>query len=103
MQFKKKKLLYVFRKSSPKLDKRNSCPDAYGALNDSIARSMTMGSIAGYMMPQERVQPLAMDEKSQSTTSLEYQNRFMAMLQPDIYGLVKKLYNISTFIRYYEI
>lgn len=76
----------ISRKNSPKLEKRKSCPDAYGALNDSIARSMTMDSLNSYTMPQERVQPLASEDKSLSTSSLEYQNKFLGSLNQDLYS-----------------
>lgn len=78
-----------FRKNSPKLEKRKSCPDAYGAMNDSIARSMTMDSLNSYTMPQERVQPLASEDKSLSTSSLEYQNKFLGCLNQDLYRFAK--------------
>lgn len=76
----------ISRKNSPKLEKRKSCPDAYGAVNNSIVRSMTMDSISSFMMPQERVQPLETDDKSPSMSSLEYQNKYLGTLNQDLYS-----------------
>ncbi|XP_053393176.1 synaptotagmin-15-like [Mercenaria mercenaria] len=63
------------RKTSPVREKRKSCPDTYGAVDEAIARSSTFDSLPN--MEMEWVQPSPEGEKSKSMTALQYQASFL--------------------------
>ena len=62
-------LCHIFRKSSPKLQKRLSCPNAYGTLDGSTIQTSTYSDvIPAQQIPPQPVQP-ELNENPPSTVS----------------------------------
>ena len=78
---------FLNRNASPKLEKRKSCPDASVDTRGKMVRSMTLSAVPTFTLPPERVQPPNGHERSQSLTPLQYQQKIIGHLQPDLYRL----------------
>lgn len=71
----------ISRTSSPKLQKRKSCPDVSDFYQGLVIRSLTQDSIPDFVLPPERVQPQISEDRGESSTC---QSHF-GNLQPDLY------------------
>ncbi|XP_060561003.1 synaptotagmin-1-like, partial [Ruditapes philippinarum] len=63
------------RIQSPVREKRKSCPNAYGSVDEAIVRSSTFDNLPN--METEWVQPSPEGDKSKSLTALQYQANFL--------------------------
>lgn len=75
----------ISRNSSPKLQKRKSCPDVTNYYQGLVIRSLTQESVPDFFLPPERVQPPSPEEHRDHTTAYQYQQSLLGNLQPDLY------------------
>lgn len=80
----------VYRSTSPKLNKRMSCPDALSVTAGArgvLVRSMTSDRIPDFTLPPERVQPWMSQDKKGSpiTYNTQQRNNSLGSISPNLY------------------